>query len=98
LLKRNTMKLSTVTFAIVSATLMFGAVGSAPAQTTDDVNWINKCVADNKDEGQTQPVLVSYCTCMNNQMSNEEKLSITAWEKSHKKEADACSSKAGWKG
>ena len=46
------MKLSTMTFAIVSASLMFGAVNSAPAQTTDDVNWINKCIADNKDEGQ----------------------------------------------
>ena len=92
------MKLSTMTFAIVSASLMFGAVNSAPAQTTDDVNWINKCIADNKDEGQTRPVLVSYCTCMNNQMSNNEKLSITAWEKTHKKEADACSAKAGWKG
>jgi len=59
---------------------------------------INKCIADNKDEGQARPVLVSYCTCMNNQMSNNEKLSITAWEKTHKKEADACSAKAGWKG
>lgn len=92
------MKLRNVTFAIIAAGLTFGAVGSAPAQTTDDVNWINKCIADNKDEGQTRPVLVSYCTCMNNQMSNNEKLSITAWEKTHKKEADACSSKAGWKG
>jgi hypothetical protein len=91
----NSRKLA---FAIVSAILMLGSVGSAPAQTTDDVNWINKCVADNKDEGQTQPVLVSYCTCMNNEMSNTERLSITAWEKSHKKEADACSAKAGWKG
>ena len=91
------MKLRNMPLAMASAALMFGAVGSAPAQTTDDVNWINKCIADNKDEGQTRPVLVSYCTCMNNQMSNTERLSISAWEKTHKKEADECGKKAGWK-
>ena len=35
---------------------------------------------------------------MNNEMSNSETKSITAWEKTHKKEADACGVKAGWKG
>jgi hypothetical protein len=54
----DAMKLKNVTFAILSASLTFAAVGSAPAQTVDDVNWINKCVADNKDEGQARPVLV----------------------------------------
>jgi murein L,D-transpeptidase YafK len=92
------MKLSRVTFVVVSAVLTVVAVGSARAQTVDDVNWINKCIADNKDEGQTRPVLVSYCTCMNNEMSSSETRSITAWEKTHKKEADACGKKAGWKG
>jgi hypothetical protein len=92
------MKLGIVTFAVVSVCLTLGAVGSAPAQTVDDVNWINRRLADNKDEGQTRAVLVSYCTCMNNEMSNSETKSITAWEKTHKKEADACGKKAGWKG
>jgi murein L,D-transpeptidase YafK len=91
------MKLGIVTFALMSVCLL-GAVGSAPAQTVDDVNWINRCIADNKDEGQTRAVLVSYCTCMNNEMSSSETRSITAWEKTHKKEADACGRKAGWKG
>jgi hypothetical protein len=76
---------------------LIGVVGPAAAQTVDDVNWINKCIADNKDEGQARPVLVSYCTCMNNQMSNDETKSITAWEKTHKKETEECSKKAGWK-
>jgi hypothetical protein len=91
------MKLRHVTVAMLSAFVTVGAVGSAPAQTVDDVNWINRCVADNKDEGQTRAVLVSSCTCMNNQMSNSETRSITAWEKTHKKEADACGVKDGWK-
>jgi murein L,D-transpeptidase YafK len=92
------MKIGITTAAIVSVCLTLGAVGSARAQTVDNVNWINRCVADNKDEGQTRAVLVGYCTCMNNQMSNTETKSITAWEKTHKKEADACGVKAGWKG
>ena len=40
------MKLGIVTFAVVSVCLTLGAVGSAPAQTVDDVNWINRCLAD----------------------------------------------------
>jgi len=62
------------------------------------VKWINQCVSDNKDEGQTQQVVLSYCTCMNNQMGNNESRSITQWEKSHKREMEMCSSRAGWKG
>jgi murein L,D-transpeptidase YafK len=79
------------------ASLAVGAAGIASGQTVDDVNWINKCVADNKDEGQTRAVVTAYCTCMNNQMSNSETKSITAWEKTHKKETEECSKKAGWK-
>ena len=48
---------------------------------TDDVKWINQCVGDNKDEGQTQQVVLSYCTCMNNEMDNNETRSVSTWEK-----------------
>jgi hypothetical protein len=91
------MKASIMTMVTLSAVLAVVTVGPARAQTVDDVNWINKCIADNKDEGQTRAVLVSYCTCMNNEMSSSETKSITEWEKTHKKEAEACSKKAGWK-
>ena len=92
------MKASVMTFVTLSAVLAAVPVGpAARAQTVDDVNWINKCIADNKDEGQTRAVLVAYCTCMNNEMSSSETKSITEWEKTHKKETEACSKKAGWK-
>src|SRR5262245_46349773 len=91
------MKASIMTFVTLAAALALGAVGAARAQTVDDVNWINKCIADHKDEGQTRAVLVAYCTCMNTQMSASETRSISEWEKTHKKEADACGKKAGWK-
>ena len=91
------MKIKLATVAVLSV-LTAVLAGPATAQTTDDVKWINQCVADNKDEGQTQQVILSYCTCMNNQMSNNETQSITQWEKTHKREMEMCSSRAGWKG
>ena len=41
-------------------------------QTADDRKWIDQCVSDNKDEGQTPRVIVAYCTCMNNRMSSDQ--------------------------
>lgn len=70
---------------------------SAPAAANaDDNKWIGQCVTDNANEGQNITVITAYCTCMNNKMSENETQSITQWEKSHKKEADACSKQAGW--
>ena len=67
-------------------------------QTADDRKWIDQCVSDNKDEGQTPRVIVAYCTCMNNRMSNNETRSITEWEKSNPRAVEACAREAGWKG
>ncbi len=74
------------------------AVSAAFATTADDRKWIAQCVTDNKDEGQTPQVVLKYCTCMNNKMSDNETQTITQWEKTHKKEREACDKEAGWKG
>jgi hypothetical protein len=74
----------------------FAAAGPASANA-DDTKWINQCVKDNADQGQTTAVTTAYCTCMDNKMSDNETQSITQWEKTHKTEADACSKQAGWK-
>ncbi len=63
----------------------------------DDAAWIAKCVADNAKEGASAETVQKYCGCMNNKMSDNETLSITAWEKSHPKEMAACEAEAGWK-
>jgi hypothetical protein len=68
----------------------------ANAVTTDDVKWINQCVADNKGDASAAVVL-KYCTCMNNKMSDNETQSITQWEKTHVAERKACDKEAGWK-
>ena len=69
---------------------------AANAVTTDDVKWINQCVADNKGDAAAAVVL-KYCTCMNNKMSDNETQSITQWEKTHVAERKACDKEAGWR-
>jgi hypothetical protein len=89
------MKLTSVAFALIASITVTGA---ARAATTDDVKWINQCVADNKGEpGATPDIALKYCTCMNNKMGNNESRSITEWEKTHETEQKACSKQAGWK-
>ena len=85
-----------IKFALVVG---FGACSfSAPAwANADDAAWIKKCVSDNKRQGATAEVVASYCSCMNGKMSNDETLSITAWEKSHPAEMAACDKESGWK-
>ncbi len=77
----------------VSVTL---ASGSAVAVTTDDVKWISQCVKDNADEGAKRMVVLKYCTCMNNKMTDDETQSITEWETAHPEEQKACEQEAGW--
>jgi hypothetical protein len=87
------MKIATFALALAAV----ACVGSAAiAATTDDVKWINKCVNDNKGGAATEVVL-KYCTCMNNKMSDNETQSITTWEKTHATEREACDKEAGWK-
>ena len=84
----------------LAAVATFAAVlSSGPARAdSDDIKWIGQCVKDNKDEGQTPEVIMAYCSCMNNKMSSNETRSITQWEKTHKREMEACATQAGWKG
>lgn len=70
-------------------------VGAA-AVTADDIKWINQCAKDNKGNAPDNVVL-KYCTCMNNKMSDSETRSITQWEKTHPAERNACDREAGWK-
>jgi hypothetical protein len=82
-----------------AATLVIAALQPASAQqNADDVKWITECVNDNKDEGQIAPVILGYCTCMNNKMSSSETRSITQWEKANPRTMEACARQAGWKG
>jgi hypothetical protein len=64
----------------------------------DDTKWINQCIKDNKGEkGGTPEIVKSYCTCMNNKMSDSETRTISQWEKANPKAMAACEKEAGWK-
>jgi hypothetical protein len=67
-------------------------------KNADDSKWIGDCVIENKDEGQSAEVVTKYCTCMNNEMSDNESRSITEWEKANPKVMETCSKESGWKG
>ena len=86
--------MKTTMFALLAALSLMTT--AANAVTTDDVKWINQCVADNKGDAPAAVVL-KYCTCMNNKMSNNETQSITQWEKTHVAERKACDRESGWK-
>jgi hypothetical protein len=81
---------------IVAMATAFSAPALAQKQSADDTKWITECVSDNKDEGQSAPVVLAYCSCMNNKMSNNETRSITQWEKANPNAQEACSKQAGW--
>ena len=87
--------MKSVVFAFALAAVCCAA-NAAFAATTDDVKWINQCTKDNKGEA-ADSIILKYCTCMNNKMSDNETLSITQWEKTHATERKTCDAEAGWK-
>jgi hypothetical protein len=84
--------------AALVALLAFIATPALADKNADDAKWIGDCVIENKDEGQPADVVTKYCTCMNNQMSDNETRSITEWEKANPKVMEKCSKDSGWKG
>ena len=89
------MKLAVLALAAVGSVVVSSAA-LAQAVNADDVKWINQCITDNKG-GASDAIVRKYCICMNEKMDNNETKSITQWEKSHKKEREACDKEAGWK-
>lgn len=89
------LRLMWVAGAVVSV-MTLSAAGSVWAGA-DDAKWVGQCIQDNKREGQSEATVAIYCACMNNQMSDNETLSISAWEKTHPKEMAKCEKEAGWK-
>lgn len=69
---------------------------AAWAQSADDRKWVNRCLSDNKEAKVAIAVVTTYCTCMNNKMSDNETRSITQWEKANPNARRACEQEAGW--
>jgi len=90
------MKAIFASLAVVASLSVASLITPARADA-DDAAWIKKCVGDNKKEGASAEVVAAWCSCMNNKMSSNETLSITAWEKTHPAEVAACDKESGWK-
>jgi hypothetical protein len=86
---------------LIVASLALAAVVTSPAfaATNDDAKWVAKCVSDNAGaKNVSVEIIAKYCTCMNNEMDDNETLSITAWEKTTKGKVAmaSCDKKSGW--
>ena len=79
------------------ASLLVNQLAFAGTAEDDDAKWIAQCITDSKGSGQTDEVILKYCSCMNDKMSDNETQSISQWEKTHPKEEKECDAKAGWK-
>jgi hypothetical protein len=89
------MKIVLATGALVAACIGFSTVTMAGP---DDAKWVARCVSDNAGAKVSVDIISKYCTCMNNEMDNNETRSISTWEKtSDGKVAMAkCDKESGW--
>ena len=83
---------------LAAATLLIGLIslnGSAHADSDDEL-WIAQCVKDNASSDVKEVTLLKYCDCMNDEMDDDDEMSISEWELSHPNEKRACRKKAKW--
>lgn len=80
--------------------LLLAVLATAGCVTTsssaEDRRWINQCIRDNRDEGESRRVVTAYCTCMVNRMSDNETRSVTQWERANPRARRECAREAGW--
>ena len=86
---------------LIGSLAIIVAIATVPAlaATSDDAKWVAKCVSDNAAaKNVTVEIISAYCTCMNNEMDDNETLSVSAWEKTTKGKVAmaACDKKSGW--
>lgn len=82
--------------AAVAVGLLMSSSATFAQLSADDVAWINRCISDNKRQGASTEVVRKYCMCMNEKMDDNERLSISAWEKKNPAAVAACDKEAGW--
>jgi len=89
----------TIKALFLSATLLVMTATTAPPAFANvaDEQRVAPCLDDNDDAGQTDKVLMSYCSCANEAMSSSDSQTITEWEKQNADDQEACSKAAGWK-
>lgn len=82
--------------ALAVAAALYNPTSVFAQMTADDLAWINRCISDNKRGGASAEVVRKYCICMNEEMDDNEKLSITAWERKNPEAMKKCDKASGW--
>ncbi len=85
-----------ILMALVAGAFVMNASAASAQMTQDDLAWINRCVSDNKRGGASPEVVRKYCICMNEEMDDNERLSISAWEKKNPEAMRKCDKESGW--
>ncbi|MBM3531307.1 MAG: hypothetical protein FJX62_24805 [Alphaproteobacteria bacterium] len=88
--------MKTIVGLLFAAALLVGGGASAQSMNSDDLKWINQCIADNRG-GARAEVIRKYCVCMNEKMDSNETRSISEWEKSNPRARAACDRESGWR-
>jgi hypothetical protein len=84
---------------LATATLLAAvAFGTSAYAGPDDAKWVARCVSDNAGAKVDVAIISKYCTCMNNEMDNNETRSISTWEKTGdgKVAMAKCDKESGW--
>jgi hypothetical protein len=85
-----------LTGALLAAAFAVNAPLAFAQMSADDLAWINRCISDNKRGGATAEVVRKYCICMNEEMDDNERLSISAWERKNPEAMKKCDKESGW--
>ncbi len=86
-------------FAIGACVVLAGLAMASPTLAgSDDAKWVARCVSDNAGAKVSVEIITKYCTCMNNEMDNNETRSISTWEKTGdgKVAMAKCDKESGW--
>jgi hypothetical protein len=81
-------------FALIAALAAITPAAAGP----DDAKWVARCVGDNAGAKVSVEIITKYCTCMNNEMDDNETRSISTWEKTNdgKVAMAKCDKASGW--
>lgn len=85
-----------LTGVLLAAAFAVNAPLAFAQMSADDLAWINRCISDNKRGGATAEVVRKYCICMNEEMDDNERLSISACEKKNPEAMKKCDKESGW--
>ena len=69
------------------------SAGATP--TTDDLQWVSRCVAYHTRNGATQRAARTYCVCMHGVIEGNEPLDQTEMERMYPPAHRMCSRRAG---